>query len=367
MSSPVLVVLIAVLFSYFAIRFTLTSQIQMLQARVLELESFKTGLVGPPIPPGPPGERVAMGPAVPGPVGAPGPAGPPGPPGEKGAVGPGGPGSAGPRGPPGSAGPPGPPGEKGATGPAGTGFAGPPGPRGPPGEQGATGPAGTGSAGRPGPPGPPGEKGAMGPAGPRSAGRPGPPGEKGAMGPAGPRSAGRPGPPGPPGEKGAMGPAGMSNCPNLAGPSQHIIDSSQSNAVFCPEGHRMWRGTCYSFFHDVHKTFNDAAATCRRDGGTLAMPRDAETNDYLAASMSKWKGRYGNDAFWFGLHDLRRRGSFEWMDGSALGSYNSWAPGKPGDKLGNCVAYSPTERDQWLDKPCALRCHFICQAAPTRG
>ncbi|KAI8502368.1 hypothetical protein Bbelb_199560 [Branchiostoma belcheri] len=121
------------------------------------------------------------------------------------------------------------------------------------------------------------------------------------------------------------------------------------------------------------KSFSEAAAACRADGGTLAMPRDAETNAFL---ISLYKSLNIDDHFWFGLHDQREEGRFEWVDGSALGSYSSWGPEQPdnyiyrsyGDQ--DCVAYhghptaSPKDKDKWFDQPCGFWKNFICQAAP---
>ncbi|KAI8513329.1 hypothetical protein Bbelb_099680 [Branchiostoma belcheri] len=358
------------------------------------------GAIGPP---GPPGEKGAMGPA--GPVSA----GPPGPPGEKGAMEPAGPVSVGPPVPPGemgamgpagpvSVGPPGPPGEKGAMGPAGPVSVGPPGP---PGEKGAMGPAGPVSVG---PPGPPGEKGAIAPAGPVSVGPPGPPGEKGAMGPAGPVSVG---PPGERGLKGPIGPRGLMGPPGPPGssvchaglpkpqtsPSDDGEFSSELLKLFptrlslgsphhTPTGPRLpdifpqlsptktkdrdtrgfreWRGNCYKA-STTRKNFKEAAATCGEEGGTLAMPRDAATNDFLITLMSTRAKVFSH---WIGLHDQRKEGNFVWVDGSTLGKYNSWAPGLPKKRVGgndhDCVAYNSAKR-KWRDYRCHLKVFFICQ------
>ncbi|XP_019633214.1 PREDICTED: collagen alpha-1(I) chain-like [Branchiostoma belcheri] len=288
---------------------------------------------GPPGPPGPTGQKGAMGPVGPASAGRPGPPGPPGlrgamgplgPKGEEGAMGPVGPASVGPPGPIG------PPGQRGAMGPVGPGSAGPPGPPGPPGQKGGMGPVGPGSAGPPGPPGAPGQKGAMGPVGPRSAGPtgpPAPPGQKGGMGPVGPGSAGPPGPPGPPGQKGTMGPVGPGP---IGRPGQQVL---------VPAGPRRWcetgdcpKGICYKVFNTLWN-FSKATATCRRDGGTLVMPRDAETNDLLIslykAAISRGSG------FWLGLSHEREEGVFEWADGSRIGVYTLWSPHEP--KKGNFV------------------------------
>ena len=121
-------------------------------------------------------------------------------------------------------------------------------------------------------------------------------------------------------------------------------------------------GICYKAF-DTFKYFSNASAACGKDGGTLAMPRDAETNSFLA-SLKSVKG----NAFWIGLHDQRKEGSFEWVDGSALGTYNNWRPGEPNDRGGNqdCVLYLVffLHEDKWNDFPCDIYAGFICQAVP---
>ncbi|XP_078682170.1 uncharacterized protein LOC144916723 [Branchiostoma floridae x Branchiostoma belcheri] len=131
----------------------------------------------------------------------------------------------------------------------------------------------------------------------------------------------------------------------------------------CPEGYTIWRGICYKAF-DTKKTFDQAAAACGEDGGTLAMPRDAETNAFLIFLHNSVRD---DRDFWFGLHDQRKEGRFEWMDGSALGSYSSWGKGQP-DNRGDedCVIYSrlPVWKDKWADSDCDRRCYFICQTAP---
>ncbi|XP_066285806.1 collectin-10-like [Branchiostoma lanceolatum] len=126
----------------------------------------------------------------------------------------------------------------------------------------------------------------------------------------------------------------------------------------------MWRGICYKVF-TIKKSFSHAAATCGEDGGTPAMPRDAETNAFL---VSLYNSVGDNDSlFWIGLRrqggdEWTRDGSFEWVDGSALGDYNSWAPGQPYHD--DCAVPSPFE---WYSAECNNKIYFICQVAPARG
>ncbi|KAI8488557.1 hypothetical protein Bbelb_335860 [Branchiostoma belcheri] len=128
-----------------------------------------------------------------------------------------------------------------------------------------------------------------------------------------------------------------------------------------------WRGTCFKVFNTL-KTFIEAAAACRADGGTLAMPRDADTNAFLISLYESVRKDLG---FWIGLHDRRGEGRFKWVDGSALGPYNSWAAGEPDNANGDqdCVLSFRSPKYKWRDHYCHLRLYFICQAAPgtTKG
>ncbi|XP_035689819.1 pulmonary surfactant-associated protein D-like [Branchiostoma floridae] len=139
-----------------------------------------------------------------------------------------------------------------------------------------------------------------------------------------------------------------------------------TSAAFCPKGYTAWNGICYKAFN-TGKTFSDAAAACGEDGGTLAMPRDAETNTFLISLHNAVSEKWG---FWFGLHDRREEGSFEWMDGSALGTYSSWGPGEPNNGRGeqHCVGYSavPHWKDKWVDISCDWQFCYICQTVPGR-
>ncbi|KAI8516822.1 hypothetical protein Bbelb_054030 [Branchiostoma belcheri] len=174
------------------------------------------------------------------------------------------------------------------------------------------------------------------------------------------------GPPGPPGLMGPIGPPGHNGttmCLNAAGPLKHPR-TVELNGAYCPKGYSKLRGTCYKAF-SFSANFGDSVLHCRLDGGTLAMPRDADTNNfliYLKNSVNK------DSYFWFGLHDQPREGSFEWIDGSALvvESYTSWAPGEPNtqDEKEDCANYFNSNNEaanKWNDDNCNKPFPFICQ------
>ncbi|KAI8491767.1 hypothetical protein Bbelb_305720 [Branchiostoma belcheri] len=110
------------------------------------------------------------------------------------------------------------------------------------------------------------------------------------------------------------------------------------------------------------RTFSDATTICRRDGGTLAMPRDAETNSFLHQLQPPNRLTIN---CWIGLHDQRMEGKFEWVDGSPLGKYSSWYYGKQRINNGkNCVVLvMAISKTWWTDEPCNRQTAFICQVA----
>eukprot|EP00058_Branchiostoma_floridae_P003440 XP_002588928.1 hypothetical protein BRAFLDRAFT_89117 [Branchiostoma floridae] len=142
------------------------------------------------------------------------------------------------------------------------------------------------------------------------------------------------------------------------------LEQRLHDMIYCPKGYTKFRGICYKAF-DTPKSFSDAAAACGGDGGTLAMPRDAGTNDFL---FSLHNAVSDTGTFWFGLQDQREEGSFEWVDGSALGTYHSWGPGEPNNSGGeeDCISYVVGWKGKWNDNTCDLLLYYICQVVPGR-
>ncbi|CAH1244087.1 COL6A5 [Branchiostoma lanceolatum] len=118
-------------------------------------------------------------------------------------------------------------------------------------------------------------------------------------------------------------------------------------------------GICYKIFNS-RLGFNQAVETCRRHGGTLAMPRDPMANLLLSWVLS--------DSHWIGLHDQHREGYFKWIDGTPLGSYNRWDSGNPDNADGDedCVHFTDWKEHRWNDLQCNNRLRFICQVIPGR-
>ncbi|KAI8490500.1 carbohydrate binding [Branchiostoma belcheri] len=139
-------------------------------------------------------------------------------------------------------------------------------------------------------------------------------------------------------------------------PGEQSVCGRNTGLDLCPAGYWKLRGACYKAVKDK-KSFSDADTTCRNDGGTLFMPKDAETNEMLIPKV----GRRG---YWIGLHDRRKEGHFEWLDGSVLKMFNSWnRKNDEPDNRGNqdCVRWS---KGKWYDRKCNDARGFICQIVP---
>ncbi|XP_078603484.1 C-type lectin lectoxin-Thr1-like [Branchiostoma floridae x Branchiostoma japonicum] len=142
--------------------------------------------------------------------------------------------------------------------------------------------------------------------------------------------------------------------------------------VSCPDDYSDGgNGICYKLFQSS-VTFSEAAETCRRSGGTLAMPRDAASYHALQ-NPPFWRvlTAEGINIYkhWIGLGDQRSERRYEWMDGAPMGS-GPWSPGEPNDKSGDedCVESEVTlGSTNWAslnDVPCSKRRPFICQFIP---
>ncbi|XP_019641240.1 PREDICTED: uncharacterized protein LOC109482839 [Branchiostoma belcheri] len=122
---------------------------------------------------------------------------------------------------------------------------------------------------------------------------------------------------------------------------------------------------CYKAFDDT-ATYNGSVSRCSLDGGTLAMPRDTATNEFLVGL----KNAVDNNArFRFGLTDHHQEGVWMWNDNVPLGDFRPWGPGEPNsDGNEDCAEYWPGNHmhpNTWNDGPCTQADRkFICQVSP---
>ncbi|RUS85260.1 hypothetical protein EGW08_006961 [Elysia chlorotica] len=118
---------------------------------------------------------------------------------------------------------------------------------------------------------------------------------------------------------------------------------------------QVWDDVCIHFVLNARKTYRAANMDCRRDGGTLALPKTEPHNDFLADQLLNFYDM--NEEAWIGLHDTSQEAKFVWEDNSEL-RWANFAPGngpvKDGliESLEDCVAMDPGNQGLWYDHQC---------------
>ncbi|XP_078656895.1 uncharacterized protein LOC144903011 isoform X2 [Branchiostoma floridae x Branchiostoma belcheri] len=132
----------------------------------------------------------------------------------------------------------------------------------------------------------------------------------------------------------------------------------QTGPATCPDGYGKYGDTCYKLFTEK-RSYRLAHATCVNDGGRLAAPKTAGTNDHLI-SLAKTAGG-GN--MWIGVDNLNT-GVYKYSDGTPLKSceYTNWAPNEPNGA--DCVQFWAGRGYKWDDTNCYHEQMFVCQIGP---
>ncbi|KAI8480871.1 hypothetical protein Bbelb_413850 [Branchiostoma belcheri] len=131
----------------------------------------------------------------------------------------------------------------------------------------------------------------------------------------------------------------------------------QTGPATCPDSYGKYGDTCYKLFTEK-RSYRLAHATCVNDGGRLAAPKTAGTNDHLI-SLAKTAGG-GN--MWIGVDNLNT-GVYKYSDGTPLKSceYTNWAPNEPNGA--DCVQFWAGRGYKWDDTNCYHEQMFVCQIA----
>ncbi|XP_078677339.1 von Willebrand factor D and EGF domain-containing protein-like isoform X2 [Branchiostoma floridae x Branchiostoma belcheri] len=104
-----------------------------------------------------------------------------------------------------------------------------------------------------------------------------------------------------------------------------------------------------------------ARLECGTHGGTLAMIKNSQLQDFIKDHLKKSSGGRTQRRYWIGLDDLRMEGSFVWNDRTPLGRYRRFRTKSP-HKLRDCVALWRTSKvSRWFIQRCQDRLPYICQ------
>ncbi|XP_019647923.1 PREDICTED: LOW QUALITY PROTEIN: sushi, von Willebrand factor type A, EGF and pentraxin domain-containing protein 1-like [Branchiostoma belcheri] len=150
---------------------------------------------------------------------------------------------------------------------------------------------------------------------------------------------------------------------------QNDRDQKMATTSCATPGYTMFNGVCYKAY-DRQKDYNRARQICAADGGFLAMPRDAASNDHISQLC-------GADC-WIGLSEQRVENRWEWEDGSTLSGtgFNDWArsPAEEKESGGRSGSGSGTNDDnkdcalmkqsgpKWVVHDCTQQQNFVCES-----
>uniref|UniRef100_R4G2E2 LP-Bra-2 n=1 Tax=Brachyurophis roperi TaxID=1295043 RepID=R4G2E2_9SAUR len=133
---------------------------------------------------------------------------------------------------------------------------------------------------------------------------------------------------------------------------------------YCPFDWFSYNVSCYKLFH-LPMPWDQAQRSCveQQENSQLASIHDVGESVKLSNYISQ---RLKLSDVWMGLRLSKRKGIWEWSDGSNL-TYTSWKEGEPNNffNIEFCAVLSAGTRYlQWNDKSCVLPHKFICKYQP---
>ncbi|XP_059159258.1 macrophage mannose receptor 1-like [Physella acuta] len=117
--------------------------------------------------------------------------------------------------------------------------------------------------------------------------------------------------------------------------------------------------SCWQFVLFRRYTHSKARQDCEKNGGTLALVKDAETQSYLYHELLNTYRSHS--LVWIGLNDLDNENVYKWEDGTPL-DYHNWDSGEgPGagsithifnHESDDCVTIDASSGGKWAEYPC---------------
>ena len=115
-------------------------------------------------------------------------------------------------------------------------------------------------------------------------------------------------------------------------------------------GYQKGRDGYYYKYHNEKRSWSEAQAVCKSEGGNLAIIGNAETRDIVREMMP-----YG----WIGVTDQWEERKWQGPNKETI-TYFAWDSGQPQENE-DCVAQWKNKK--WHDHGCQQKKQFICQHA----
>ena len=116
------------------------------------------------------------------------------------------------------------------------------------------------------------------------------------------------------------------------------------------------------------KNYEEALAHCESEGGKLAEPKSAETNNDIVALSSNSIISGSSIGVWIGIDDKFQEGYFRYASDNTSITYTDWDTVEPNNGNGNqeedCVRLIKrpgVNRFKWSDALCSKKSSFVCE------
>ncbi|XP_012785424.2 CD209 antigen-like protein C [Ochotona princeps] len=122
----------------------------------------------------------------------------------------------------------------------------------------------------------------------------------------------------------------------------------------CPWDWTFFQGHCY-FFSKSQRNWHDSVLACQDVGAQLVIVRSDEEQSFLQLN-AKSRG-----PTWMGLSDLKKEGTWHWVDGSPLmlSFMQYWSPGEPNNNQEeDCGEFKD---NGWNDEQCSKDKFWVCK------
>ncbi|XP_062602395.1 perlucin-like protein isoform X2 [Saccostrea cucullata] len=123
-----------------------------------------------------------------------------------------------------------------------------------------------------------------------------------------------------------------------------------SVSYHCDRGWDKFEDKCYRLFRES-KNWHQARDSCRAHGSTLPIVSNGRIQSFIVQKYGHLLGPLG---VYLAGTDVKREGTWEWVDGEEQFSFSTWQKGEPSNDggYGHCLHMWKTYQFNWNDVNC---------------